>query len=146
MTASSPGTSPENVAAHMWTNDHASRSAGFELGSVTLGSAVLSMTVRADHVNGLGVCHGGIIFQLADSAMAFASNAANDVAVAASASIEFLAPANLGDELVATATEIWGEGRSASTDVSVRRESDGKQIALFRGRTRRLGRPVLPET
>jgi acyl-CoA thioesterase len=130
----------------MWADDHASRAAGFTLGPVALGSAELSMTVRADQVNGLGVCHGGIIFQLADSAMAFASNAANDVSVAASATIDFLAPANLGDHLVARATEIWSERRSASTDVWVTRPSDGKQIALFRGRTRRLGRPVIAET
>jgi acyl-CoA thioesterase len=37
----------------------------------------MSMVVRKDHLNGHGICHGGAIFTLADSAFAFACNSHN---------------------------------------------------------------------
>ena len=57
------------------------------------------MRVREDMVNGFDVCHGGLLFALADTAFAFACNAYDRVTFAASASIEFLRPAMLGDAL-----------------------------------------------
>ena len=54
------------------------------------------MPVRADMLNGLGVCHGGVVFTLADSAMAFSSNSFNHLAVATQAEIDWLAPAREG--------------------------------------------------
>lgn len=134
---------PQEVADHMWAHDRASTAAGMSLVSVGHGTATLALTVRNDHVNGLDLCHGGIIFQFADSAMAFASNSANEVAVAAGAAIDFLAPAKLGDHLIAEATEYLLDGRSGFSDVRVSRPKDGQVIALFRGRTRRLGRLVV---
>jgi acyl-CoA thioesterase len=128
----------------MWADDHASRSCGMAIAAVGVGSAVLTMTVRDDMVNGLGLCHGGMIFMLADSAMAFASNAANVVSVAAGASIEFLAPARLGDLLTATATERTRGARTCLHDVEVR-SADGTLVAVFHGRTASLGRPVVAE-
>jgi enoyl-CoA hydratase/carnithine racemase len=50
------------------------------------------MTVRPEMVNGHGLCHGGVIFTLADSAFAFACNSHGEPMVAAGANIEFLAP------------------------------------------------------
>jgi acyl-CoA thioesterase len=61
-------------AAAMWSGDRASQSLGMVLESVTPGRARLSMTVRPDMVNGHGLCHGGLIAALADSAFAFACN------------------------------------------------------------------------
>jgi phenylacetic acid degradation protein PaaD len=135
--------SPSEVAARMWADDRASHAAGFALGEVAIGLAHVSLTVSAHQVNGHGICHGGVIFMLADSAMAIATNAGNEAAVAAGANIEFLAPANLGDQLVAVAGVSWTQGRSAITDVVVKRPTDGTVIAHFRGRTRQLGRPVI---
>lgn len=44
-------------------------------------SATVTMTVRADMLNG-HACHGGFITALADSAFAFACNAGNEMTVA----------------------------------------------------------------
>ena len=98
------------------------------------GRAVITMTVRDDMVNGLGVCHGGMIFTLADTAMAYASNAAGPVALASSATIEFLRPATLGMVLTATCDAVTTAGRSVVHDTTVTAE-DGATIAMFRGRT-----------
>ena len=48
----------------------------------------------AGMLNGHGMCHGGIMFTLADTAFAHASNSHGPATVAAAASIDFLAPAN----------------------------------------------------
>ncbi len=136
---------PQEVADHMWANDRASQAAGFCIEAIGTGTSSLSFTVRSNQVNGHGMCHGGIIFQLADSAFAFACNSMNEAAVAAGASIEFVAPAQLGDVLVADAIEHWAEGSSAMTDVRVTRRSDAQVIALFRGKSRRLGRSVISQ-
>jgi acyl-CoA thioesterase len=85
-------------------------------------------------VNGHGTCHGGLVFALADSAFAFACNSHDVVTVAAGCSIDFLAPASEGDELVAVAEERFREGRLGVYDVEVRR-ADGALVATFRGRS-----------
>ena len=61
------------------------------------------MTVRPEHCNGHGNCHGGISFSLADSAFAFACNSENQNTLAAGARVDFLAPGQLGDVLRAEA-------------------------------------------
>src|ERR1700741_2952562 len=91
----------ELCAQALLAGDEASRSLGMRLEEVTPGSARLRMTIRPDMVNGPGPCHGGIVFALADSAFAVACNTYNAVTVAAAASIDFLAPVRVKDELTA---------------------------------------------
>jgi acyl-CoA thioesterase len=129
--------------AAMWSGDRASQSLGMVLESVTPGRARLSMTVRPDMVNGHGLCHGGLIAALADSACAFACNSHGTVTVAAGFDVELLEPARLGDLLVAEAREVALRGRSGVYDVTV--GCGEKVVAEFRGRSRSLGRPVLEE-
>ena len=100
----------------------------------TPGCACVAMRVREDMVNGHDICHGGLIFTLADSAFAFACNTYNTVTVAASGAIEFLAPARLGDDLVATAREQSRSRRTGVYDVTVCNQG-GERVALFRGRS-----------
>src|SRR4029077_14345552 len=76
----------------LYLADLASQSLGIEVIDVAPGSVQIAMTVRPDMVNGLGMCHGGIVFAFADSAFAFACNSYGDPMVAAGASVEFLAP------------------------------------------------------
>jgi acyl-CoA thioesterase len=130
-------------AAAMWSGDRASQSLGMVLESVTPGRARLSMTVRPDMVNGHGLCHGGLIAALADSAFAFACNSHGTVTVASGFDVDLLAPARLGDALVAEAREVALRGRSGVYDVTV--ACGEKVVAEFRGRSRSLGRPVLEE-
>ncbi len=104
---------------------------------MTPGGARLAMTVRGDMVNGHGVCHGGFLFALADTAFAYACNSAGVAMVAAGASIEFLALAAAGERLIAAATETWRNERQGIYDVAVRTES-GATRAHFRGRCARF--------
>ena len=103
------------------------------------------MTVRPDMVNGHGLCHGGLIAALADSAFAVACNTDGQVTVAAGFEITFVAPARAGDRLIARATERARYGRSGLYDVTVsRRDGTGPAaaetvVAEFRGRSRTVG-------
>jgi acyl-CoA thioesterase len=122
----------------MLANDLATRSLGIEITDVSEGCATASMTVRPDMSNGHGICHGGYVFLLADTAFAFACNTYGATTVAAGADVEFLAPVAVGDRLVARATEVVLKGRSGIYDVLVHRDTQQGTdvVATFRGRSR----------
>ncbi len=124
-------------AEAMWANDNASKWAGMEITHVDEGTATLELTVEAHHCNGHAICHGGVIFMLADSAFAFACNSRNQSTVAQHNLINFLAPGKQGDRLTAHASEVSLTGRSGIYDVSVTNQ-DGQKIAEFRGMSRAI--------
>jgi acyl-CoA thioesterase len=124
----------QEVARLMWADDRASQALGMQLLEVRPGYARISMTVRRDMTNGHGMCHGGFMFLLADSTFAFACNSHNQKAVAASAEIHFLAPAQEGDVLTAEGQEQHLAGRSGVYDTRVT-DQNGKLVALFRGKS-----------
>ncbi len=126
------------VAEAMYEMDAGSKNLGIRLEAVGAGWARMTMRVTANMLNGHRVCHGGQIFSLADSAMAFASNSRNRVCVAQFCSISFLRPGLAGQLLVAEAREQAGAGRTTNFTVEVR-EDGGEVIAVFAGATRRLG-------
>ena len=126
------------AARRMWDDDAASRRLGMELHEALDGRARVTMRVGADMVNGHGMCHGGFLFLLADSAFACACNSPGPVTVAAAADIVFVASAREGETLEAVATERTRFGRSGVYDVTVTRPADGQVVAEFRGRSRTL--------
>ena len=132
------------AAETMWSNDRASAWFGMSIDSVDEGYALLSLTVSEQHLNGLGMGHGGVTFALADSAFAFACNSRNETTVAQHNSISYLAPAKLGDVLKAEAKEVSREGRNGIYDVNVTNQS-GTKIALFRGCSRTIRGQVFVE-
>jgi acyl-CoA thioesterase len=127
----------------MWAEDVASRGLGMRLISVEPGRAVLGMTVSDTMVNGHGLCHGGFIFMLADSAFATACNSYNRRTVGQHCAITFLSPARSGDRLVARAIERSRAGRSGLYDVTVTGE-EGPVIAEFRGHSRAIEGEIIP--
>ena len=127
----------EKSAAAMWEGDRASDWFGMTLVGIDEGRAIMSLTVQEHHANGHGMCHGGVIFSLADSAFAFACNSRNQSTVAQQNQITYLAPAHVGETLTATATETSRSGRSGITDVVVTSDS-GAKIAVFRGLSRAI--------
>ena len=96
------------------------------------GTAVVRMTVREQHMNFNGTCHGGVLFSLADSAFGLASNSHGRLAVAVDAHIGFTAPVRVGDELIATARELNRSNRIGTYRVDVRRADDA-MVATFTG-------------
>lgn len=125
------------TAQHMYDRDKATQGLGIQLLEVRPGYARMQMKVRPDMLNGHGMCHGGFIFTLSDSAFAFACNSYNLQTVAAGCTIEFLAPAFEGELLQAEATEQSRSGKTGVYDVAVI-NPDGKKIALMRGKSHQL--------
>lgn len=144
MAEATPSLSPKAAqqlaqdAAHaMWSRDHVAKAMGMTLDEVKPGYARLSMLVRQDMVNGHAICHGGMVFTLADTAFAYACNSYNLNTVASACHIDFLAPSHLGDTLVAEGVERAQGGRTGVYDVTVK-TGGGMTIALFRGKSARI--------
>src|SRR4051812_28559798 len=129
-------------AEAMYAADAASQRLGIVISDVGPGRATAAMTVTDVMVNGHGICHGGYVFTLADTAFAFACNTYDERTVAAGADITFLEPVRTGTDLRADATERARRGRPGLYDVTVR-TTGGITEAEFRGRSRSLGEPML---
>ena len=127
----------ERSAAAMQANDNASPWFGIVLDDVDEGTAEMSMTVEKHHCNGHEICHGGVIFSLADSTFAFACNSHNQVTLAQHNMISFIAPGHQGDRLTARAREVSHTGRSGIYDIQVTNQ-DGVLIAEMRGFSRSI--------
>ena len=121
----------------MYERDQATQSLGIALAEIRPGYARMTMTVRADMLNGHQSCHGGYIFLLADSAFAFACNSHNFVTVGAGCTIDYVAPGRAGDVLSAEGVEQVIAGKTGVYDITVRNQ-ENKVIALFRGKSHRV--------
>ena len=127
----------------MHANDDAARMLGIEVLDTEPGRARLAMTVEQRMTNGHDICHGGMLFTLADTAFAHACNSYNRITIAAAAQIQFLAPARLGDRLIATAFERSRGRRTGVYDVEIHNQND-ELIALFRGNAHQIRGQIIP--
>jgi len=127
----------DHVGRAMLAQDEASRGLGMQVQAMAPGYARMTMTVRAEMLNGFRICHGGYITLLADSCFAFACNSHNALTLAAGITVDFVAPAQLGDELTAEAREVALAGRTGVYDVTVANQR-GETVAVLRGRSHRV--------
>jgi acyl-CoA thioesterase len=133
----SPQQLAEAVSQAMLAKDRVAQDLGIRLLAVNAGSATMSMTIQERMLNGFAICHGGYITILADTAFAYACNSYNDVTVASSLGIEFIASVQGSDVLTAVAKEISLAGRTGLYDIDVSNQH-GKRVAVMRGRSYRL--------
>lgn len=129
-------------AERMQSNDVASHTLGISIEITAVGRAIGRMHVREDMVNGFDVCHGGLIFTLADTAFAYACNSYDRLTLAAAGNIDFIRPARLGDELEASASEEYRGAKNGFYTVEVRNQED-ELVAMFRGRSGITGKAIL---
>jgi len=122
----------ERIVSAMMAKDAFSQWLGIEVVDIRPRNATVRMTVREEMVNGFGVCHGGIAFSLADSALAFASNTHGRLTVAVENTISYPKAISPGDVLTASAEEESATNRLGFYRVTVRR-ADDEIVALFRG-------------
>ena len=130
----------QSVAHEMFKIDKHAKKLGMTLREISPGYAELSLVVTDDMINGLGICHGGVTFSLADTAFALACNSRNQRTLALNASITYAAPASVGDILTAFAQEQVLNGKTGVYDVTIVNQHNEK-IALFHGvsyRTRQV--------
>jgi acyl-CoA thioesterase len=122
------------VGHGMLAKDRAVQSLDIRLTTIAPGRATMTMTVREHMLNGHQTCHGGLIAALADSAFAYACNSYNEATVASGFSLDFMAPAKLGDVLTGACVEVSKAGRTGVYDVEITNQR-GERIAVFRGRS-----------
>jgi acyl-CoA thioesterase len=132
----------EASVAHMLQHDAFSQWLGISLLELRPGYAKISMTVRPEMLNGLGIVHGGVAFSLADSCFAFACNSRNNRSVALDTAINFLKPIHPADVLVAEAREMH-DGRSTGLYHITITNQQQQVVALFKGTCFRTGKPVV---
>ena len=114
-----------------FTNDAWAQESGIELIEVTTGRAKVRMTIEKRHLNGHETIHGGVIFTLADTAFALASNSHGIPAAAINAHISYVKSATAGT-LSAEARESSLSPKIATYSVIVTNDK-GEKIALFEG-------------
>ena len=132
------------AVAHLAASDPCPTAHGIVAVEATPGRSTVSMVVREDMLNGHGICHGGMTFMLADTALAYAANAGNQATVTTSSSVSYLAPARLDDRLTATCRVVAQGPRAGVYDVEVRTQQD-VLVAAFRGNTLTTGAAVIPD-
>lgn len=134
----------QRVGAAIHERDNSSRFLGVSLDEIRPGFARMSMTVTEDMLNGVGICHGGFTYKLADDAFAYACNSHNRMAVALSCTITYPSAARLGDRLTAECREVFRRGRNGTYDAVVSTQ-DGEVVALFRGQCRVIEGHIVEE-
>jgi len=128
------------VIARMYAQDAFSQWLGVEVVEVADGRCVLRMTVREEMTNGFGTAHGGIVFALADTALAFCTNAGGEIAVALDCSISYPAAVRPGDVLTAVGQQETTTRRTGFASVTVRNQDDAV-VGHFRGTVYRTNKP-----
>jgi acyl-CoA thioesterase len=131
------------VAEAMYALDESAKGLGIVIDEVRSDYARVSLAVREDMLNSHRICHGGVIFTLADTAFAYASNSENISTLALSCSINFAEAVPLGEKLTATAKKNFRKNRTGVYDVEVTNESDAV-VAIFRGNSYQLKAESVP--
>ncbi len=123
---------PEQVAREIERHDRLVDLLGITIEEVGPGRARVSLKVEDKHLNAADVCHGGVIFSLADLAFAIASNSHGTVALGIETSVSYTRAATLGEILTAQAEEEYLGKKTATYTVKVRNQ-DSKMVAIMKG-------------
>lgn len=122
-------------------NDRFADSIGIELAEVKEGYSKAQLTITDIHLNAGNRTQGGVIFTLADLALAAAANSHGTLAFSLSSNITFLRASGTGDTLYAEAHERY-TGRSTGyyqIDITNQR---GELIATFESSVFRKSDPL----
>lgn len=127
------------IVRAMMEKDAFSRWLGAEVIHAGPGCCTLKATITPEMVNGFEVCHGGVTFSIADSALAFASNSRGVKSVSIETSISHTRAVRAGDIITATATEQHLSDKLATYHVTLTNQLR-ETVALFKGTVYRTGR------
>ncbi len=127
------------IVDKMYNNDPMSQWLGIVRLQDGAGISCLRMQVRKEMLNGFAIAHGGIAYSLADSALAFASNAHGIQSVSIETSISHVAPVMEGDVLTTDVEEKSITTRTGLYHITVKNQND-KVVAYFKGTVFRTGK------
>jgi acyl-CoA thioesterase len=130
---------PKEIFDLMYNNDPFSKLLGMKLIDINEGFCKLEMMVTKEMLNGFGIAHGGITYALADSTLAFASNARGIQSVSIETSINHLSKVIEGDTLTAISEEKNLTGRTGLYIINIINQNN-QAVALFKGIVFRTGK------
>ena len=122
----------ERIVNGMLAKDAFTEWCGMEVLEIAPRRSVVQMRVREEMSNGFGVSHGGIVYSLADSALAFAANTHGKVTVAIENAISYPRAVRVGDVITATCEEESASNRLGFYRVVVKNQKD-EIVSTFRG-------------
>ena len=121
------------------TEDHFAASIGAQLILVAPGVARAQLTVTERHLNGGGVCQGGVLYTLADLAFAAVANSHGILTLGISNTITFMKSGQLGDTLTAECREVLDHRKLPYCDIHITNQK-GELLATMTGLAYRLNR------
>jgi len=127
-----------DIVDKMYNNDPFSLWLGIKRIKDAPGQSILQMTVRKEMLNGFGIAHGGITYSLADSALAFASNAHGRQSVSLNTSINHVKAVKEGDVLTTNVREEYVGKSTGVYHISIKNQDD-VLVAIFKGTVMRRG-------
>lgn len=133
----------EQIVSMMYNNDRFSKWLGIERVLIKEGKCILKMKIREEMLNGFDIAHGGIVFSLADSCLAFSSNSYGRKSVSIEASNNWFIPLKENDEIVAESFLKSISNKQAVFDIDVKRDSE--LVASFRGVVYRTSKDWIDE-
>ena len=133
--------SAEKIKELIQKNDELGKLLGVKLTEVSEGRAYAEMTVKKEHLNSAGICHGGSVFALADIALAAASNSYGNVALLTNGNIGVFHASQLGDTLFAKAKEVSASRKLGHYRVKIT-NSAGEQIAIYNATVYKTSKPL----
>jgi len=130
------------VVQHMMEYDLFSQWLGIKVMEIKEGYSKITMTIRKEMINGLGIIHGGVAFSMADSAFAFACNNRNVLSVALDTSINFLKPVHVDDVLIAEAKELHNGRSTGLYHITITNQHE-HIVAVFKGTCYRTNKTLI---
>jgi acyl-CoA thioesterase len=129
----------------LFAHDHFSQWLGVKILDVRPGYSKLELVVRPEMVNGFGIAHGGIVYSLADTALAFASNGSGETALSIENTICYSSTVKVGERVCAVGSRRSESKKLGVYDVEVFGENE-RLVALFRGTVYRPSQKGKSET
>ncbi|MCB0278580.1 MAG: hotdog fold thioesterase [Calditrichaeota bacterium] len=129
----------EKSVHFLYDNDPFSQWLGIELDEIRAGYVKIHMTIRKEMLNGFGLCHGGVTFSLADSALAFACNSHGSLSMLLDASVSYPERVLEGDRLTAVAEEHALKNKTGLYVIKVTKNNN-ITVAIFKATVYRTGK------
>lgn len=120
-----------NLAHSMLSKDLFSQWMGIEILESGKGYCKTALLLRPEMINGLGVIHGGVLFSLADTTLAFAANSVMPGAPSLQATIHYLKSVVPGETVTAKSRMIKAGKTIGLFEVEV--SASETVIAVFQG-------------
>ena len=130
------------IALKIIADDLFSQWLGIELVAIKEGYSKILLRIRPEMINAIGMAHGGIVFSLADTALALACNGRNKASVTLESAINFIKPVHENDIISAETTEIHNGQSTGLYQITITNQA-GSKVAVFKGTCFRTGKAIV---